>query len=554
MRYRLSNWRLWLMLTHRWMGISVGIMLVVWTVSGIVLLYYGLPHLTAAERLARLPPLDTAAIRISPLQAAEHLDQAPSRIRISMLDDRPVYRLNTGRAFGRWTLVYADTGEPSAAFDAEDALRSARARMPAAQRMRYDGFLAEPDLFTHNPGLQAHFPLHRIALDDPAGTVYYVSARSGEAVMKTDRQGRVLGFAGYLLHTLFFWRQKTWWSNLLLALTIAGLAMVLLGFILGVVRFSSKPRFSHRGVLSRSPYTALMKWHHYAGLIFGAVAVTWMFSGLVSLNVVPGIRETLYTPAQIEAGARSVQGEAATLDLARLPLESIHTAAAAIEAEFPVKELEVLTFDGAPYYLAYREPTPEERRAWRSRSAFDWLTATLDHDHRIVAAAAPGEGAFREFPSEAMLPAARRAMPNAEILAAEWLHDYDDYYYDGLASFDLGLPKAAKTLPVLRVQFDDPLGTWLYLSPSHGQILKLEAAERTNRWGYYGLHGLDFAFLFERRPLWDVVAIVLLLGVGVLSTTTLWPMALRLKRHAVRIAGRLRRLLSPAVAREAPRR
>jgi hypothetical protein len=44
-----------------------------------------------------------------------------------------------------------------------------------------------------------------------------------------------------------------------------------------------------------------------------------------------------------------------------------------------------------------------------------------------------------------------------------------------------------------------------------------------------GLHALDFAVLWRNRPLWDVVVMVLLLGVGVSSVV---PAFRRLARHA----------------------
>ena len=150
-----------------------------------------------------------------------------------------------------------------------------------------------------------------------------------------------------------------------------------------------------------------------------------------------------------------------------------------------------------------------------------------------------------------MLAAARQAMPGACVLSATWLDEFDDYYCDRHTSFDLGLSQPVKTLPVLRDELDDPLGTWLYLTPSHGQVLKLESRDRANRWGYYGLHSLDFGSRFERRPLWDVVVMILMIGVGVDSATTLWPMMKRLNRHASRISVRLlgRRSGSVAIGR-----
>jgi len=308
--------------------------------------------------------------------------------------------------------------------------------------------------------------------------------------------------------------------------------------ILGVVRFALKPRYIHRRVASRTPYQGLMKWHHYAGLIFGVLVLTWIFSGLVSMSVIPRIVETLYTPAQIAVGARSVQGEGPRLDLEGLTAENLRAAAASMAREIPFSELELISFDGAPYYLAYRRPTPAEQAGWQSKSAFDFISPTLDHEHRLIAARDPAAGTFERFADDAMLAAARRAMPEADIVAATWLDEFDRYYYDRHTSFDLGLPQPVKTLPALRVEFDDPLGTWLYLTPSHGQVLKVESRDRANRWGYYGLHAFDFGFLFGRRPLWDIVVLVLIIGVGVISTTTLWPMMKRLKRHAVRLTRR----------------
>ena len=58
-----------------------------------------------------------------------------------------------------------------------------------------------------------------------------------------------------------------------------------------------------------------------------------------------------------------------------------------------------------------------------------------------------------------------------------------------------------------------------------------ERLDRANRWGYYGLHGLDFALLCRYRPLWDIAAIVLLIGVGVSSVTSIVPAFRRLARH-----------------------
>ena len=535
---KLLDWRKLLIYSHRWLGIVVGLVFAAWCVSGIVLMYYGVPHLTAGERLMRLPVLDLSTVRVSPSDAAARLKEPPRRLRISMHGDRPVYRFNTGRVFGRWTLIYADTGEPVAPLDRDAALSWLKAYVPEQHTLRYDAYLQRPDTFTRLPAMQTHFPLHRVALDDAAGTEYYVSERSGEAVMKSDRRTRLLGLFGYITHTFFFFRQKSWWSALLQWASWIGLLMCVTGAVVGVWRYGLSPRFRHKRIPSHSPYTGWMKWHHYAGLIFGVFTITWVFSGLVSLDIIPGIRESRYSPQQIAEGARSVQGEGAIVDLSSLTVENLKTAASTVSRSFAPKELELLQFGREPYLIAYRPPTPETVDGWSSRSGMDFITPTPDGEHVLVSPVHP-DRTFPRFDDDTMMKVARDAMPGVAIRDAAWLNEYDDYYYKTVSSFDLGLPRMAKTLPVLRVRYEDAAQTWLYLTPSPGQILKVESLDRANRWGYYGLHAFDFAFLYRYRPLWDIVVIALLVGVGVSSVTSIVPAYRRLARHA-------RKLTQPA--------
>jgi uncharacterized iron-regulated membrane protein len=549
---KLLDWRKLLIYSHRWLGIILGAVFVAWCVSGIILMYYGVPHLTAGERLMRLPVLDLSSIRVSPEEAAAQLKEPPRRLRISMHGDRPVYRFNTGRVFGRWTLIYADTGEPVDPLDRDRAMAWLKAYLPEQPTLRYDAYLLRPDSYTRLPAMQTHFPLHRVALDDAAGTEYYVSERSGEAVMKSERRTRLLGLFGYITHTFFFFRQQSWWSALLQWVSWIGLAMCLTGAVVGVWRYGVSPRFRHKGVRSHSPYTGWMKWHHYAGLIFGVLTITWMFSGLVSLDIIPGIRESRYSPQQVAEGARTVQGEGALLDLDTLTVEALRTAATTVSRTFAPKELELLQFGGEPYLIAYRPPTPGTVDEWSSRSGMDFITPTPDGEHVLVSPLRP-DRTFARFDDAAMMRVARAAMPGLPIRDAIWLNEYDDYYYKTVSSFDLGLPRMAKTLPVLRVRYDDAAQTWLYLTPSPGQISKVERQDRANRWGYYGLHGLDFAVLYRYRPLWDVVVVALLVGVGVSSITSLVPACRRLARHARKVpvpSLRLSRRPAPAINQE----
>src|SRR4030095_12812430 len=164
----------------------------------------------------------------------------------------------------------------------------------------------------------------------------------------------------------------------------------------------------------------------------------------------------------------------------------------------------------------------------------------------------PARGVFRRFDDDAMLQIAKDAMPGASVREATWLNEYDAYYYYSVPSFNLGLMKPVKTLPVLRVRFNDPNDTALYMSPSHGQMMKADKNDRVGRGSLYGLHALDFSFLYHHRPVWDIVVWALLIGSPVVRCTTLVPMYRRLKRHALRIpklAGRRAQPIETAPAR-----
>jgi len=102
-------------------------------------------------------------------------------------------------------------------------------------------------------------------------------------------------------------------------------------------------------------------------------------------------------------------------------------------------------------------------------------------------------------------------MPNAGIAEATWLNQYDAYYYHRARG---------RRLPALRVKYDDPQQTWLYFDPQMGAVAqKEETRSRIERWLYNGLHSLDFPYLYQSRPAWDITVIGLSLGGCLLSVT-----------------------------------
>jgi hypothetical protein len=93
---------------------------------------------------------------------------------------------------------------------------------------------------------------------------------------------------------------------------------------------------------------------------------------------------------------------------------------------------------------------------------------------------------------------------DANVVQVDLLDDYDDYYYSRAGQIPL---------PVLRIQFNDTDRSWLYVDPANARPLSLvHKYSRVERWLYNGLHSLDFAFWYHKRPLWDIGVIILLAG------------------------------------------
>jgi hypothetical protein len=450
--------------THRWLGISGCLLFIAWFASGLVMMYARMPELAPAERLARLPPLDLSAARIS-LGDAFSQSPSPAAVRIGMLAGRPVYRRQAGRES---VTVYADSGDRFDRLSQEAAIEEAKRLAPESERISYDGRLTEPDQWTlqHARSL----PMHRVSIGGADDARLYFAERTGEVVLKTTAPTRRIAYIGAVLHWLYFTplrRDHELWLRLMVWLAGLGTLMCALGLIWGFYNWS------------RFPFRGWLRWHHFIGLAFGVVSFTWIFSGLLSLDPVDWHADIAPTPDQ----RRAFSGGALQLD---------QVALADIRARMPAgtKEVEVVPFQG------------------KTRLLFDGK-ATEPIDEGQIGAALSA------------------AMPEAEPVDVVRLTDYDAYYYDRTGS----LP-----LPVVRVRYGNPQGTWLYVDPNRGVIVrKEERSSRINRWLYHGLHSLDFPFLYWKRPLWDIVMILLILGGIGSAVTAVIPAARRLWRHAHRL-------------------
>jgi hypothetical protein len=275
-----------------------------------------------------------------------------------------------------------------------------------------------------------------------------------------------------------------------------------------------------------TPYAGWLRWHHYAGLLFGVVTFTFTFSGLLTMtpwNLFPGGGPTGDMVA-------AIRGDGIALDrFTRPPSDAL----AEYQTRFAPKEIELIQFLGTPFYAAY-EAAPVSARAHQDAARY----APADQrPRRVLVSAGSGPPGTRDgFTRDELLTAATAAMSGLKPADVAWLTDYDAYYYSRTGG---------ARLPVLRAKFDDPEQTWLYLDANDGSIVLAEVSgSRTERWLYQALHSLDFPGLYQIGWIWYPLIIGLSLGGLALSATSLvitWRF-LRGKTHQAGETGDARRL------------
>ena len=475
-----------LIFVHRWLGVALCLLFLIWFPSGIGMMYWPYPSVTPADRLERAPALDRSKITVSPVDAYGILgiDEPPSSIRLNTFDGRPVYRFRTGRFEEH--IVFADTAEElgEIPMDTVGRLASAWASQPASAA-RVDA-IVETDQWLLQTRLDAVMPLWKYSW--PNGEDVYVSQASGNVVQYTTWGSRLGAYAGPITHWLYFTplrRQGALWNRLVVWSSAIGTAAASLGVIVAIWMYSPRKRYRYDGVPTSIPYRGQKRWHMVLGLVFGMAAVTWTFSGLLSMEPFqlrrdgPAIEPTSGVVRIPQAFRSRMQfGAFAGKD----PREAL-----AQVANLQVKELEFTSIVGEPIYLA-----------------------TLSRgESRII----PVDGdPIAELDHEAIIDLLKRAA-GPELAEARVLTQYDAYYLDR---------RRERPLPVILARLNDADGTRFYINPKNGRIESgYRAGDWIERWAYHGLHSFDFPWLYNNRPAWDIVVITFMAGGTALCVTSL---------------------------------
>jgi hypothetical protein len=472
-----------LVFIHRWLGVALCVLFLLWFPSGIGMMYFPMPSVTPAARLERLPVLDASRVVVPPREAADKLGVDLDDLRLNSFDGRPAYRVGFGGGGG--PVLYADTGEEQGEVSTEMVQRVASAWTGQPVGSASVQEVTDVDQWTLQTRLGELSPVFKYSW--PNGEQVYVSQATGEVVQYTTTMSRIGAYLGPIPHWFYFTplrKHGQEWSRIVIWSSGIGTIAAIIGVAIGLWMYSPSRKYRYAGAPTSIPYRGQKRWHTVFGLIFGVATVTYAFSGMLSMDPFPSFNDrTQQRQPSIEPNIRA----ALRGDLEPTAFDARHPRQALEQlGTLPVKELELTVFAGNAVYLAH----------------------LADGDTRVVPMNGESSTGFDQKEVIRVVSAAAEGRMTTKVLT-----QYDRYYLDRTRR---------RPLPVVLAQATSGDQTRYYIDPKTARVVQTyNSSNWVNRWLYNGLHSLNFPWLYNYRPLWDIVVITLMLGGTALCVTSL---------------------------------
>ncbi len=339
------------MTLHRRLGLLVGPAVLVWFLSGVVLLWVPYPSLTEREWLltAETIQLPDCCATLSRLVGQLDRPEGIESVRIRMVGGRPV--MTAQSLNGTLVSLTVDTAETIAPLSREWAQRVALEFSPATS---VEGMnLIDHDVWTVHQRFDPHRPLWKVQLSGGRRSVLYVSSVTGDVVQDTTADDRRWNLVGAVIHWWYWpwlrrhwvwWDQVVWWVSAIGTVTV-GAGGLILGWAWAKHGWSGL-------------FTGRWKVHRALGVIAGISACCWMVSGWLSMD-----HGRWFSDGKIEAQERErfMGGRLIPRDIETMPDFSVTLAGET------VKEIRLTKMAGIVHLVARTSPSPQAIRAVTSR-------------------------------------------------------------------------------------------------------------------------------------------------------------------------------------------
>lgn len=224
---------------HKWIGLIVGVQVVVWMLSGAVMAVFPIEQVRGENNIARQDPalLDGLTGLIAPDAAVTAAGGSATAATLTILAGEPVYEVKM--ADGAAALIDARSGVVMS------PIPEALARRIAEADFIGDASALSAELITEEGGdYRGRLPAWRIQFGDADNTRIYVAANDGRISARRNGTWRIYDFF-WMLHIMDYETREDFNTPLLIIAALLGLGVAITGIPLlwwGVVR----PLFGRR--------------------------------------------------------------------------------------------------------------------------------------------------------------------------------------------------------------------------------------------------------------------------------------------------------------------
>jgi len=480
----------YMVLVHRYLGIVFGFVILLWSLSGFVMMFVQYPSLSQKERFSHMSSLDLEQCCV----LSDALDLPTEPLDYFTLEQKP-FGIQL-KLVSREGTDYFDLGGGKRLALSTRGYRRALAEQVASE-LNADSVSfvrsVNIDQWSIIPSVAKHAPFDIFEINDDQNSRLYFSTKTGELVQQVSLNERTWGWVGSVIHWIYptVIRLNTeLWVQLIIWLSVVCLFMVIVGAFIGV------SRLRHKGTWRSSPYRGRFYWHHCTSLVAGILMLMWLFSGLMSMypwGLMEGRsfaeeKQNLRGPDQLfSKNIKQILNSLSSLDI---PGGTVELRGSVVAGHLNL----VATSNAGSQLLIYRGSL--------------------------------GTPKYSNFPKVENLASAMR--PQVAAVSIDFIERGDGFYYNH---------HTERTFPVYRIIYED--GERIYLDGiTKGIVAVFDDGRKTARWLYLGLHRGDFFPSLNGGFMWYLIwgglllVTIIAVGIGCWLAVRCWQRLLKPKRRS----------------------
>lgn len=462
---------------HRISGTVLSIFFLAWFLSGFVMIYHGFPRASHRKFLKASDTLK--ATDLKPLN--DYLTLIPDSLQVQDVfinrylgETQITIKTTNGKSH-----IFSNLGEKIVPPEVNIGHINRTAKAWCGDFSFTQDTLTKLNQWLPFSSRMNDLPIYKLSIQDPEKTELFLSSKTGEVVQCTTAKERFWAWIGAIPHWIYFYQLRQnakLWSSVVIWLSGIGCIMVISGMYVGIDRFW---RASKKKKKLKSPYKkGSLRWHHWSGIIFGIIALTWAFSGMMSMTSLP----------------KWITGERNNLST-----RSLYTLNPCISEA---------TIDYRDVLSKYSEIKELKLYGFNTKLIYE-LTQSDGNKIRLDASK---EGAPKlELSQEEVTQAIQHLFKTPAEMQCNILTSYDAYYNSTW--------RQSRALPVFKIEVSSPEKFTIYANPKTTDLYVYDSVRKMNYWAYSKLHALRFGFLTRHPILWTIVIWGLLLGGVVVSFT-----------------------------------